>query len=295
MTTGAQMVAETRRHIDGPRSSNRNLLQTTLTADATSVVLTYGVESITEGATIGIGWEVMHVWAVTPATNTLTVTRGQDGSTAAAHTSGALVRVNPRVTDFAVAWALNQDLMDLSAPTNGLFRVGVADLTSSAVRHSLDLTGATNVLDLIDAREARPGPEEQWPVIEGARIVPSMDTDEFPSGFALMLPPSYFPGSQLRVRYRADYAPLTAPENDVQAITGLHASAHDIPPLGAAARLIGTQEVIRNDQTRQGDTRRAEEVPPGAVFNSTRGILGLRQQRISAEATRLMVKYGVTV
>ena len=51
------------------------------------------------------------------------------------------------------------------------------------------------------------------------------------------------------------------------------------------------REIKRNFTESQGDTRRAGEVAPGAVMQSSRNLQILRQQRITAESARLDALY----
>ena len=75
--------------------------------------------------------------------------------------------------------------------------------------------------------------------------------------------------------------------------TGLQASAYDLPPLGAAIRLMSGREIKRNFTETQGDSRRATEVPAGAVQQSSTGLKLLRAQRIVAECARLNSLYPI--
>lgn len=288
MTTGAQMVAETRRLIDSTNRPSRNRLASGIAEDDTTLTVTYDVSAIQPNSVLTVGWEVMYVWAVDVASKTVTVSREEEGSTAAAHAAGANVMVNPRVTDFAIAKALNADLMDLSSPMVGLYQTKAATLTTQAVNQYIDLTGYEDIVEVLDARVNPSGPENVWVRMEGVSLATDLDTADFPSGMALRLPTNYQPGRPVRIRYKARFAELTAPTNDVEEVTGLPITAHDIPPLGAAIKLISAQEISRNDPTRQGDTRRSEEVPAGAVQNSPRALAMLRQQRIASESMRLL-------
>ena len=65
--------------------------------------------------------------------------------------------------------------------------------------------------------------------------------------------------------------------------------------VGAQIRLMAGREVKRNFTESQGDTRRAEEVPAGAVGNSITNLLRLRRDRIQAEAARLARQYPLRI
>jgi hypothetical protein len=61
--------------------------------------------------------------------------------------------------------------------------------------------------------------------------------------------------------------------------------------MGVMLRMMNAREVKRNFIETQSDTRRSDEVPPGAVRDSTTNIQRLRRERITAEAGRLKAEY----
>ena len=65
----------------------------------------------------------------------------------------------------------------------------------------------------------------------------------------------------------------------------------DIPPLGAAVDLISSQEPARSNFAIQPDPRKAQDVPPLAIMNSTQYLEKKRMQRIEAEALKLRLQY----
>jgi len=65
--------------------------------------------------------------------------------------------------------------------------------------------------------------------------------------------------------------------------------------LGAQIRLLASREVKRNFIESQGDTRRSDEVPAGAMNASVTNLLRLRRDRIQAEAARLNRQYPTRI
>jgi hypothetical protein len=59
--------------------------------------------------------------------------------------------------------------------------------------------------------------------------------------------------------------------------------------------MMASREIRRNFTEAQGDTRRAEEVPPGAVRDSISNILRLRRDRILAEKAKLTRQYPLVI
>jgi hypothetical protein len=118
-----------------------------------------------------------------------------------------------------------------------------------------------------------------------------MPLTAFASGNMLQLYEPAAPGRAIRVKYRAPFGQLVNLTDNVGTVTGLPDSAMDIPPMGAAMRLVAPREIKRNFTESQGEPRRSEEVPPGAVAGSWRGLAGMRAQRILSEAMRLAAMY----
>ena len=290
MTTLADLIADTKRHLLSGGREQMNKLATAATEADTTLLLTYDLGAVQAGAYLQIDLEVMYVWQVDASAKSAIVERGQLGSTAAAHSASAVVTVNPSWPDFAVAKALNEELRSLSAPSNGLFAVRSVELTASAAAGSYDLTSSTDVLEVLSVRHSLPGLANTWATLTNYELAQNAGSG-FASGSSLVIHDGISQGRTIRVLYKASFDPLTNLTDNVETISGLPASAHDIPPLGAAMRLVAPREIRRNQIDSQGGSRRSEEVPPGAVAASLRGIASLRQQRIVEEASLLAQRH----
>ena len=115
-------------------------------------------------------------------------------------------------------------------------------------------------------------------------------TSDFPSGNALFIYGSAQSGNAVRVLYKGNFTTLNSLSSGVR-LSGLPDSAWDLPPMGAAVKLMASREIKRNLTESQGDTRRASEVQAGAVANSYRGLAAIRASRIAAERARLDAQY----
>lgn len=278
--TALDLVNETRRHLYSGRPETLNQIAA---CDPTTqtVTLNRTLSNVGAGTVLSVGLEAMHVWSVIDQqAGTLEVLRGHLGSTATAHGENEIVRAAPMHTDFAIFRALNAEVAALSGA--GIYRMRTLDLTSSTDgSRTYDLAD-----DVVDVYEVYADPDvasNTWPRVSSWTWVPGLPTTEFASGGALRIDSAVPSDRPLRVRYKAALSPLTALTDDVEMVTGLRPSAHDIPALGAAWRLTAPAEVERNRSDRQGDSRRAEEVPPGAKLRSPLGLQQIRQQRISEE------------
>jgi len=265
-----------------------NTLAVAYTAGSGTMTFTYPVGGITPGSRISVGLNTLHVWSV-DAAGTATVSGGWDGSTDANAAAGAVVRVNPRFTDSELLAAVNDDLADLSA--QGLYQMRTVDVTFNPVVEGYDLPG--DVLEVYEVRYQTPGPYKDWPRIPKVswRVERNQSTTDFPSGTALHLFAGGYPGFTVRVLFKSGFTAVSSPTQDLAATTGLPVTAVDLPPLGVALRLGYPWEARRNYPDAQGDTRRAAEVPPGAVLGGLRGLAALRAARIQAEVGRLAARY----
>lgn len=297
MTTFNDLIVKTMRRLQPLGVTETLTLLNGISAGATSLTVFDPagniLPSLQAGMKIAVDLEVFYVQAV--SSTTVTVVPGYDGSTEASHSAGTLVYVNPRFTAFDVGTAINDDLLDLSSPFNGLFQLKSLEITYNPSITGYDLTdvngggAVSSINEIISIRYKVPYPIGMWkPIPYGAwELTPASDTTAFPSGYALSIYRGGYPGLPMRVTYAAPFGQLVNPTDDVTAVAGLPATAVPLPPLGAMVSLVAPREVKRNETDAEPDARRAPEVPPGAVMNSVAGVLRERQARINAESARL--------
>jgi hypothetical protein len=288
MTTTAVVIDRTLRQLLSGTVEARNKLTTTLTSVSTSVVVDYPLEGLRSGQVCEIDSELMYIWSTDVPTKTLTVQRGFNNSTAAAHTAGAVITVNPRFPRAQVLEAINDELSDLSSPMHGLFQVKTLNIDYNGSDAMINLTGVTSIIDLLTVSVRYM--TDDYPIARKIRLVRDMPTDDFASGFALRFDQAVFPG-RLRVVYKAPYTATAAEATDINSTCGVQETATDIVALGAQIRLMSPREIKRNFTESQGDTRRSDEVATGAIANSTANLIRLRRDRITAEAARLARAY----
>ena len=288
MSTAGAVITRASRQLFSGTVEERNKLATTVTSADTSIVLSYDLGGFREGSVIEIDSELMYVWTATSATKTLVVERAYDGTTAAAHTAGAVTVVNPRFPRQQMLDALNADLDDLSSTVNGLFRVVAQDISYNGTSRQINLTSASGVIDLLDVRLRYLATD--FPVIRNVRLQRNLPTADFASGIAIVFDEAVMAGT-LRVVTKREFTRVTAEANDMQSVAFLPASCEDIVEMGVILRMMNGREIKRNFIESQGDTRRSEEVPPGSTRDSLTNIQRLRRERITAEAARLKQQY----
>ena len=266
-------------------------LGTTLNDSETTVNFTHDTAGIVAGSIIEIGTELMYVFSMNVSTNNATVQRGFRGTTAASHSSGDLITVNPKFPAQLVLNAVNDELADLSSPQNGLYQMKTVEFTYNVAQDGYNLTDVTDdILSVYQVTYTDLGSENTEPVLPAWTLRRDRNTRSFASGYALGLHDDASSGQAVRVQYKTGFTVLAATSTALSTVV-LHASAYDLPSLGAALRLMSTRPVRREFIDEQGSSRRADEVPAGAISASMRDLRALRETRINAEAARLDQQY----
>lgn len=284
-TTVAKTLADVRNYLMGTQRDTFTTLSSSIIAGDTTLSFA-STTNLTDGSYIEIDLEVILVTSATSGT----VVRGMLGSTAASHSSGALVRINPVFFDYWALQELNGELLDLCSPNNGLFKASSVDITFNAANTGYDLTGTTTVEDILDVRFKIPDATKSWPRAK-YEMARGMLTTDFASGNAIMIKGGGYPGQVVRVFYKAPYTTVTLTTDTLEVTAGVHTEAADIPAIGAAIRVATTREIQRNIFEWQGDTRRSDDVPPGANTSALAGLRSLRQSRLTSESARLQARW----
>jgi len=286
MSTAATIIRQARRDLLSGLVEERNRLQDAMDASTTTLTVVADGKGIREGAVIEVGNELMYVWGFTAGS--AEVERGYDGSTASAHAAGATITVKPRFPNKMLFDHLNDDITDLSSPTNGLFQIKVLERQYNGSDRAIDLTGVTDIISIHEVRWKYQN--DEWPQVRRWRLSRNANTTNFASGLMLILDESV-QASAMRIVYKAPFSPLTLFTDDITTVAGVPASLSDVLRMGVQLRAMVGREIKRNFTESQGDTRRADEVGPGAVQASWRGLAALRAQRIEAEQARLSQQY----
>ena len=291
MTTVATVVADARNYLMGTTHDVTNTLQTTL-SDTTGTTVVFATNDSkllpAVGSTFEIETEIFYVKA--QSTVTSTVIRGFLGSTAATHTSGLAIRVDPKFYDAVLFRHVQGELLDLTSPANGLFKQSYVDITYNVAVQGYDLTSTTTVDDVLDVRFKTTGPQKNWPRAD-FELARNMSTTDFASGNAIIVKRGGQAGQTIRVFYRAPYGAVTSLSDTLESTAGMHAEAVDIPAMGVALRAQSGNEIARVQIQSQGSTRRASEVREGANNAAPAGLRALRGTRIQAEAARLAARW----
>jgi len=230
---------------------------------------------------------------VSNSTVTLTVIRAWNGTTAASHTSGAVVYVEPKFPRQAI---LDEVANELRALPETIYTTGTAVLSFASNTNRVDLTGATGTVYRIVHADRSNFEGQSYPGFKPTlQIIRNADTTAFPSGYAVAIDGglTYGQTATVRVVYSKSLVTTTLTSStDLQSTVGLPISAEDILAFGAASRLLYDKEALRLDFTRQGQSRAAEEIPPEVQGRQAQRWRLEADRRISQEAMRLVGIYG---
>lgn len=288
MTTVADLIEECFNHLYGGYRQTYNVLDGAHNASTTSIILTYPPDSTGPGSFLAIDDELVYVITIDRSTKTATVIRGQRGSTAATHADGALVEVNPRFPRFRVKAKLQEEIR--SWPES-VYRTTAVNLDTTSGTNGYDLTGiGSDFHNVLDVQLGPPNGSTHvdWTRV-GYQVVRDADTAAFASGTGLIIT-GILPveSRDFRVIVSRPFDVDTWDDStDLEDDCGLPASMHDIPPLGAAQRLMTGRDVVRSFGEGQGEPRHAEEVPPGFAGSIASFLLRQRDRRLSEEALKL--------
>lgn len=289
MSTGTVVINRTLRQLLSGVVETKNKLAVALSnTTGTSVVCSYDLDGLRAGAVFEIDSELFYVWEANSGTKTLTVERGWNGTTAATHSANAIITLNPRFPRSQILEALNDELQDLSSPMHGLFQVKSFDVDYNGSDLFINLPPVADILDILSIHvRVR---SDDYRQIRKFKLVRDMPTDDFSSSFAIKFEQPADNG-RLRIVYKAPFTALTAESQSLSNIAGLPLSCEDIVNLGVQIRMMAPRELKRNFTESQGDTRRPDEVPSGAVTSSLGQLIRMRRDRITAEAARLQRQY----
>jgi hypothetical protein len=288
MSTVATVIDRTVRQLMSGTVEERNKTTAALTATSTSVSFQYDLNGMRPGGVIQIDNELMYVWEVSSGSKTVTVERGWNGTTAAAHITSSIAIVDPKFPRAQILEAINAEIDDLSSPMNGLYQIKSLELNYNGTWNMISLPTVDKIIDLVSVTIRYIATD--YPVIRKCRLIRDLPNDDFSAGYAIRFDEQVRAGKMIVV-YKAPFTNVTSEAQNLQNISGFPSTAEDILMMGAQIRLVSPREVKRNFTESQGDTRRAEEVPTGSVSSSINNIIRMRRDRITAEAARLARQY----
>lgn len=318
----SDLMQETRRSLLGMHRAEKNKLAANIAASDTTITFTYDLEGIARGSYLAIEDEIMYVWDVNPSAKSVTVERSQLGTTAIAHASGINVEVDPRFAPYAIRYALREEIRSWGPQ---VYQVKSTSIQTTAEVRGYDLGQLINdnFYNILSVRRSTPSVNgqpnsESWPTIHNWRIVRNAPTSDFPSGCGIVLPNAYdinqiydASGSfdmiispslpTISIVYSCPFSVDLTDSNgnvfgdnlDVIAKVGLDETMIDIPPIGAAWRLLSTRETLRTFTEGQGQPADLQFVPPMYIAKAAAALKAQRDSRLADAQIWLLNRYGL--
>lgn len=201
---------------------------------------------------------------------TYTVTRGVLGSTAAAHASGAQVRMGVRYPMVHLLNALRDEVAYLSSPEGGMWQMKTATLTSAMLGSDSrgtywDVSSITDLLDPYSVDGVQQAIRHYDPAMKRIYVVGETTGT---------------------LHYRAEFGTVAGFTTDLTTI-GLPATAEHLLVLGVQVRMLTKRTPRRVEIEVQPNPRFAEDAGPESVSLSLRSLLMEYERARRAEIGRL--------
>lgn len=291
MTTIKDMVAETRRMAYGSMSEQLNLIGAAAAAGATSIVLDMDVTGITPGMLLSTGLNVFYVRGTEPSTKTVFVIPGIDNAPTAAVAVNDFVYIKPKVTDWYLFELINTEIIRLSSPENGLYRIDswTVDVDPTYQTYEIPTADAASLIGVLRVRYRMPGTTDVWMDVSAKSYTVQMNDGVSRIRLLRNIPS----GTEINFQYKASFVKGTSLSSNAATVCGLSDTMMDIPALGALGTLMRTTESRRNQVQQQGDARTASEVSSGR--NLTSGQISDRdyKSRVQEEYVRLVQRVPI--
>lgn len=290
MTTMANLVADVRRMTYGSMSEKINIVKTSASAVVDSVSLELDVSGIQEGMILSSGLNVWYVKGTSVSDRRVFVVPGIDNSPSEPVAAGDMVFVRPRMTDWYAFNQLNDEIRQLSAPSNGLFQLKSFTLDVDPTHQSYDVpSAASDMMSLSRVRYRLPGTPDVY--IDLPTHAWRWQTGTGTNRIQLLR--NIPVGTEVQFVYKAPFSVASSLTTDVVTECGLSDTMVDIPPLGVSMMLLHTTESRRVQVQTQGDARRADEVPATANSNAASQLRRLYRERVQDEYARLNARLPI--
>lgn len=295
--------------LTGCVGGNGNVLATNDYVFDTHVTTVFPLGGIQPGSYISIGDEEMYVFSVNLGANQATVSRGENSTTASGHLVYDRIYVNE---PFNRSMIINAIVDDIRSWGPQVYAVKQLDIATIPYQRGYDLGDINPYYGVMDC-VITPWPTYNdmdnldWKRVRW-RDYQSMPTTDFPSGNGIIITgvggmqggdiPLYNVNGNtqmLHVTYAAAFdvdAILTKGEAaNLNADVGLDETEFDIPPIGAAWRLLMMREARRATTLMQGEPRVQSEIPPLYISKAAEQFKIIRDGRLADAQYRLMRMY----
>lgn len=277
--TVAQAMARVSGKLQGARRVEQNRLDGAIadTSADTTVTVEYG-QVWGRGTVLEVDRELMYVWSASGTS--ASVQRGYASTTVGAHSDDSVVRVNPTHSRQDVFDAVLAELRSFNGTGLRAFSTVELTLASSTAMYDLTGMGGAVVTGIHDARWSDGGGDGATHRAK-YRFLTNLDTDDFPSGYGiLLLPDGGRGGSALRATVVLQFDDFTAEGDVLGDVCALPSYAEGALIAGAAWRLALDPEGRRVQLDAQ-PARNLGDVPVTSNTRFHESLLELREREIA--------------
>lgn len=271
----------------GAPAQRASFLSASLTSSATSFSVSDGTD-FNQGL-VEIDSELIYVNSV--SSNTLTVSsdgRGFYGTTAAAHSSGARVTMNPTWPKVRVEAAINEAIQQ-TYPV--LYAVDTTTFMFDGVQNTYDLPA--DCVQVLSVTAATLGPSLEQQVIRRYAVNLSAPTATFPNGNSITLQEGIYSRSNVTVTYKKAPTAITAAQEFTA--SGLRSTAWKAVRLAVMSELLAYVDAQRLDVDTAWVSELSERVPIGSGSRVSTQLWQRYQIELEQERRRLAAETPVPV
>lgn len=265
---------------------------TSFTVDLSSV------KSVSKGL-VEIDDELILVKNYDQATGTVNVFaglngRGAEGTTAATHSTDAIITADPRYPLKRVKEAINDAIQGVYPD---LWVFGTHEFAWTAARYEYPIPAEAEGVYRVMTNTIGPSavwfPNTSWRFnSQASTTAGQVKPTPTPTGKTIQVMRDFVvPGRNVRVIYTKKPTILTNGSDDFATTTGLEERIVDLIVYGACWRLLPAYEAGRLQQQSIEATERAPLVPTGAAADASQYYLGLYQRRLMEERDRMLDLY----
>lgn len=260
-----------------------------LASDTTFTVDTGTAKAVSRGL-VQIDNELILVTSYDTSNGLVTVAagtngRGRENTTAATHSTNAIVTMDPDYPQQRITEAIN-DTIQSTYPD--LYLMEEYEFPKVAARYEYPMPADSE--DVLRVTFDTIGPSRVWPPSQAWRYNPQASTDPIdgsPTGKSLQIMDFIVPGRQIRTVYTKKPGVFTDDSQDYETVIGYPERTADMIQYGAVARLLSGVESARLQQKSVESTERAPLVPTGAASNASQYFWNMYQKRLNEEVDRL--------
>ena len=288
MTTFADLIIQVSQQVEG-YSKNQDALSV-LTAGMTAgdTTFTVDIDTVTNlsRGMVEIDEELILIKNYNNLTGVVTVMggtngRGYRGTTAATHSSNAIITNDPPFPRQRIKEAIN-DTINAMYPDLQIFES--TEITKLAPVFEYEMPAAAKDVWYVTGQLV--GPTRIWQPLIRWRFNPNADTTVFPSGKSIEIFDFVTPGRPQRVTYVKEPTPLVNLTDNFATVTGFPDRVTDIVKWGACARLLPAYEAARLQQIAVESTERANLVPTTSAAKAASYFQQLYYTRLAEERRR---------